>query len=198
MRILAAITCLAVVAVGLAQDRLPQEETKGYAKLCLEQATNLTDLPLKMDVDPDKPCAVRGEGGGAMVIPDKKLSKETLEKAGKDVKSVGQLWLRKWTPVVGGKAIPNDQLGIVTVTIYDKDRPMTLLFLGVRKGKALELVVYTKESEPLMVLPLKEFGSVVELPLELEWKRGEKDGDLLTLNVLGKYQAVVTIARQEK
>jgi hypothetical protein len=30
----------------------------------------------------------------------------------------------------------------------------------------------------------------------LEWQRGEKDTDALTLTVLGKYQAVLPVTRQ--
>jgi hypothetical protein len=116
----------------------------------------------------------------------------------KDVLPVGQLWLRKWTLVVDGKATPNDKLRIVTVNLDDKDRPMPFFLLGVRKGKKLELVIYAKDSEPLLVLPLKKLATLPKLPLELEWKRGEKDADFLTLNVLGKYQTVMTIAGQKK
>ena len=36
-------------------------------------------------VDPDKPCAERGEGGGAMVIPDKKLTEKVVAGAGNEV-----------------------------------------------------------------------------------------------------------------
>jgi hypothetical protein len=192
------LLALFVAGVALADDRLPQEEAQRYAKLCVEQAALLSDTQLKVAADPVKPCAVRGEGGGAMVIPDKELSAKKLGKAGKDVIPVGQLWLRKWTLVVDGKITPNDKLRIVTVNLDDKDRPMPFFLLGVRKWKKPELVIYAKDSEPLLVLPLKKLETAPKLPLELEWKRGEKDADFLTLNVLGKYQTVMTIAGQKK
>src|SRR5690348_16540473 len=98
MRPLAVVVCFAVL-VGLVagQDRLPQDEARRYAKVCVEQLGSLTDAQIETDVEPEKAVAVRGEGGGAMVIPDKKVSKEKLAKAGKDVVPVGQVWLRKWT-----------------------------------------------------------------------------------------------------
>lgn len=200
MKTLAIGIWLALLA-GVAADpnRLPQEEARGYAKLCVEQAANLTDAQVKTDVDAEKPCAVRGEGGGAMVIPEKGLLTDKLEKAGEGVVPVGQLWLRKWTPVADGKAVPNDRLRIVTVKVEDKDRPMPLLLLGVRHAdKGLEMVAYAKESEPLLVLPLQKLEAGQELPLELEWRRGDKEADSLTLNILGKFQAVLPITRQGK
>jgi hypothetical protein len=194
------LALVAGTAAAQSPNRIPQDEAKAYAKLCAERAaTVLTAAPLSMDVDPDKPCAERGEGGGAMVISDRKLTEKVLAGVGKDVVPVGQLWLRKWTLVVNGKAVANDKLRIITVTIDDKDRPMPLFLLGVRKKgeKDLELVVYAKDSAPLQVVPLKKLETASSLPLELEWSRGDKDADNLTLNILGKYQTVLKIGRQE-
>ena len=72
--------------------------------------------------------------------------------------------------------------------------------LGVRKKgeKDLEMVIYAKDSEPLLRLPLKKVEFIQELPIELEWQRGEKNVDPLTLTLFGKYQAVLPITRQEK
>jgi len=182
------------------QNRLPSDEAKGYAKLCVERAASvLTDPPIRMDVDPDKPCAERGEGGGAMIVPAKKLTDKALAGVGKDVVPVGQLWFRKWTLVVNGKLVASDKLRIITVNVDDKNRPMPLFLLGVRKGeKALELVIYATGSEPLQVVPLKKLNQIQDLPVQLEWSRGEKDSDNLTLNILGKYEGVLKIAKTGK
>jgi hypothetical protein len=194
-----AVVCVAVLAGLVAgQDRLSPEEARRYAKVCVEQLGSPGDAQIATDVDPEKAVAVRGEGGGAMAVPDKNLSKEKLAKAGKDVVPVGQLWLRKWTVVAGGKAVADDQLRVVTVKVDDQARPMPLLLVGVRqKGeKDLELVAYGKDAEPLLTLPLKRVAFVQDLPVELEWRRGEKDADSLTLTVLGKYQAVLPVTRR--
>src|SRR5579885_1565579 len=81
------------------QDKLPQDEAQRYAKVCVEQLGSLGDAQIETTVDPEKAVAVRGEGGGAMVIPDKRLSLERLGKDEKDLIPVGQVWLRKWTVV---------------------------------------------------------------------------------------------------
>jgi hypothetical protein len=87
---------------------------------------------------------------------------------------------------------------VVTIKVDDKDRPMPLLLVGVRKTakKDLELVVYARASDAPLTLPLKQVDFIPKLPVELEWQRGEKDIDSLTLIVLGKYQAVLPVTRQ--
>jgi hypothetical protein len=199
MKGLLSCCCLALLAAD--PNRLPQEDARAFARPCVERAAQLTDLPLKAEVDADKPCAVRGEGGGAMAIPDKSLTADRLAKVGKEVVPVGQLWLRKWTPVRDGKPVPDDQLRIVTVRLDDKDRPMPLLLLGVRaKGDKgdLELLAYTNEGEPLLALPLTKVEAGEDLPVELEWRRGDKVADSLTITLLGRRQAVLKITRQTK
>lgn len=198
---LAVLSLVGGIALAQSPNRIPQEEARAYAKACVERAAVvLTDAPIKTEVDAEKPCAERGEGGGAMVIPDKKLTVKALAGVGKDVVPVGQVWLRKWTLVVNGKPVPNDKLRIITVNLDDKDRPLPLFLVGVRKkGETdLELVVYAKDNEPLQVVPLKKLQTSPSLPLELEWSRGDKDADNLTLNVLGLYQAVLKITSQPK
>lgn len=120
---------------------------------------------------------------------------KAVEAAGKEVVPVGQLWLRKWTPVANGKAVPNDKLRIVLINVEDKDRPMPLLLLGVRrKGKDLELVGYAKENEPVLVLPLKKTDFIQNLPVEIDWERGEKF-DRLPIKLFGKFETVIEISR---
>ena len=201
--IVASCACLSLLA-GFAwaqQNRLPSEQAKAYAKVCVDRATAvLADPPLRMDVDPNKPCAERGEGGGAMIVPDKKLTEKVLAGAGNDVVPVGQLWFRKWTLANKGKPVAQDKLRIITVNVEDKDRPMPLFLLGIRKRgqKDVELVVYAKDSEPLLTVPLKKLDQMQDLPVLLEWSRGEKQSDNLTLNILGKYEGVLKIARTGK
>jgi hypothetical protein len=204
MKTIAVICASLSLIVGISaaqQNRLPSEEARGYAKLCVQQAASLlTDAQISMDVDPEKPCAERGEGGGAMIVPDKKLTEKVLTEMGTDIVPVGQLWFRKWTLVVNGKPVAVDNLRILTINVDEKDRPMPLFLLGVRKkgDKDRELVIFATGSEPLQVLPLKKLEQIQDLPVQLEWSRGEKDADNLTINILGKYEAVLKIARTGK
>lgn len=195
---LTALFLLLCVSAGWCQEsRLPIEAARRYAKVCVEQAGAPGDAQIATEVDPKKACAEQGEGGGAMVIAGRKLSQQTLKKIGTGIQPLGQLWLRKWTLVVQEKPLPREQLRMVTVNVDDKDRPMALFLLGLRKqAKGLELVVYAKNSAPVQVLPLRDLGILQDLPLEIEWRRGEGQYDPLTLKILGQYQAVLTITRQ--
>lgn len=197
-RLVIVVTLLACVAAGQAQNRLPLDEAQRYAKACVEHAAKLGDGPFKIDVDADKPCAERGEAGGAMAVPDKKLTAAAIAKADKTIVPVAQLYLRKWTLVKNGKPLGKDDIRGVVVNVDDKDRPMPLFLLGVRKndkGK-LELLACANDVDSAIVVPLTDYGSNPTVPVELEWKRGENNIDTLTLNIAGKYQAVLPVTRQ--
>lgn len=202
MKIGSVCLCLALYVTAFSgEGRLSNEDARRYAKLCVEQTgSKSSNAQIKTDVDPEKAYAVQGEGGGAMAIPDKALTAEKLAKAGKDVVPVGQLWLRKWTLVIDGTPVPAKTLKIAKIDIDEKKRPMPLFLLGVRKSgeKGMELLVYAKGNEPLLVMPLKSIDYIPETPLELEWTRGEKQIDPLTMKILGKYQAEFAITRTGK
>jgi hypothetical protein len=189
------------LAVGFlgAQERIPPETAQKYARHMVEHAAKQQNLQLKVDADPERPFGLKHEEVGAMVIPDKKLSEDALKNAGRDTLPVAQLWVRKLTLVVKDQPLPNDRLRIVTVTAEGEDHPLPLFLLGVRKkaGNDLELVVYGPEKEPLLSLPLQKVDIRQELPFELEGKRGDNDRGVLTLNILGKYQARLDMAKQE-
>lgn len=192
-----AISCL--TSFALAQERIPAEDAQKIARILIENAGKLADAQLKTDPDPDKAFGLRKGEHGAMVLPDKKLSADAFSKAGKDPTPAGQFWFRNVTLVVDGKPAASNQLRVVTVTADGKDHSLALFFLGVRKkGNDLELVLFAKEKEPILAVPLTKADVRQELPIEFEAAKGdaEKTG-VLTLNLLGKYQAKITIAPQE-
>jgi hypothetical protein len=190
-------TCL--LSVGMDANLLPLEEAQRYARVCVQQVGALADAQIIIKADTKKPCATLGEGGGAMVVPDEKLSVKKVQEA-RELVPVGQLWFRKWTTVIKNKPVPAERLRMVTIHVDDKDRPMALFLVGVRqKGKAgLELVLYAQDNVPHLVLPLEKLMRDQELPVELEWQRGEKNSDSLIVKLVGKYHAVIPITRQGK
>jgi len=188
--------------VGVAQaqpERIPPEEAQKYAKLFVESAGKLDGPQIKMEVDTDKPYAFKAKKHGAMVLPDKKLSADVLAKAGKELVPLGQLWLVRMTLVAADQPTPADKLRLVKVTVNNEDHQMPLLLLGVRKNAKdeLELVVYAKDKEPLLTVPLEKKEIQQELPLELEAKKGDNNRAQILLNILGKYQATLIVAPQE-
>lgn len=199
MKWLIVTLCLSLGTLPVAaQERIPQDQALKYSKILTDHAGKLADLQLKSEVDTDKPFGLRHGEVGVMVIPDKKLSADILAKVDGDVTPIGHLWFRKISPHIDGKTTPNEKLRIVTVTADDQDHPLPLFLLGVRKkNDKLELVIFAKDKEPLLATPLEKIDRNQELPIELEGKKNDNDTGLLTLNLLGKYQAKVTVAAQE-
>jgi hypothetical protein len=198
-RLLTVGSLLLVAGVVGAQERIAPEIAQKYARLFVEQAAKQQNLPIKIDADPERPCGLKHEEVGAMVIPDKNLSAEALKKVAQDITPLGQLWTRKLTMVVKDQLVPNDQLRIVTVSANGEDHLLPLFLLGVRKkaGADLELVVYGPGKEPLLQVPLEKLDATQEIPIELEGKEEGNGRGVLTLNILGKYQARLTLAKQD-
>ncbi len=196
---IAAAAVLLLAGAALAQERVPAEDAQKAGKLLAEQSAKL-EMPVQVKVEPDadKACAFHASRVAALVMPDKKLTADVFAKAGKDVVPVGQLWMRDMVPAVSDKATPNDKLRIVKVKLKDEEEPLPLCLLGVRKkGDGLELVVYAKDKEPLLTLPLEKADGKQELPIELDGKKNDNDTGTLTLNVFGKYQAKLIVAKPE-
>jgi hypothetical protein len=194
-----AASLLLLAGALLAQERVPAEDAQKAGKQLAEQSAKL-DVPAQVKVEPDadKAFAIHHEKVAALVMPDKKLSADTLSKAGKDVVPVGQLWMRRMVPVVEGKSTVNDKLRMIKITIKDEEEPLPLCLLGVRKkGDGLELLVYGKDKEPLLTLPLTKADARQDLPIEFDGKKNDNDTATLTINLLGKYEAKLIVAKAE-
>jgi hypothetical protein len=194
-----ALSVLLFAGAGLAQERLPAEDAQRFGKRLAQCSANL-DSPVQVKVEPDadKALAMRGKQVGALVMPDKNLSADALDKAGKDVLPVGQLWLRRLVPVIDGKETAKDQLRIINVQAKDEEEPLPLCLLGVRKkGDGLELLVYGNHKEPLLTLPLTKADSKYDLPIELDGKKNENETGTLTLRFFGKYEAKLLVLKPD-
>ena len=103
------------------------------------------------------------------------------------------------TDAVDSTVTPNAKLRIVPVTTPNNEElKLVFCLLGVRKnGDGLELVVLGKDKEALTKLPLKKVSVPHEMPIELEAKHGDNDTALVTITLLGKYQAVLSVKHQE-
>ena len=74
-----------------------------------------------------------------------------------------------------------------------------LFLLGVRKkgDDTFELAVYAKDKEPHLLLPLQKIDTKQELPIEMEAMKGDNETGVITLSILGKYRAKLTVGKQE-
>ena len=162
-------------------------------------AESLSDLPLKLDLDLQKPVAFKGGEAGMLVIPDKGLSGEKIAQAGKEIAPVGQLWMYRVAAAKDGKVVPNSKLRLVTVSDGKKSASVQLYLLGVRKGeKGPELVVFGGNKDPLMTLPLEKAEEGQAVPINLSGRKTGDDSGQLTLNLLGKYKVDISVMKQEE
>lgn len=198
-RMVAMIVLVQMVGVALAQERIAPEAAQNYARILVQASAQTANQPLQVQPDADKPYGLKAGDEGALVIPAKSLTEEALQKAGKEVIPLAQLWVRNLTLVIKEQLVPNDKLSVVKVTLNEQEHSLPLFLLGVRKKEdgSWEMVIFAKDKEPLLAVPLVTRDGKQELPIELE-ARGENDRGILTLNILGKYQAQMTLAKQEQ
>ena len=97
-----------------------------------------------------------------------------------------------------GSALASDKLRVATVRHKDQDVSLAQCALGVRRNHldALELLVFGKDKEPLVTLPLKRMDAPQELPLDFTAER-TGDAGCLTIKILGKYDAKLMVTELE-
>jgi hypothetical protein len=185
------LALLGTIQIVAAQERLPREEALKYATAVSADAKQLKGTPIPTDVDTQSPVALREGEYGGMVLPQKNLSAEALSKAGKDaVTPLGQLWLLKLAPMCNGQAVSAEKLRLVNVQADGGEVTVPQCALGVRRNSAdaLELLVFGKDKEPLLAVPLKAIESKQDLPIDMDAET-DYDSGKVTLKILGKYQA---------
>ena len=193
MLLLAALLGVSTLAHG--QEKVGRDEALKYAFLLSANLNVLLDTPIPTDPDVKRPVAVRDEDHGALVLPETKLTAQTLAKAGKEIVPVGQLWLANLAPVSEGQVVPADKLRLVHLNDGNTELDAPCLALGVRKGSTngLELLIYSKGHEPLMRLPLKATSVSQEMPIEMSAERKSDGSGTLTLQFFGKYEATLNL-----
>jgi hypothetical protein len=199
--ILIATALLTLCINATAQEPVPRQECLKYAFFAAANLKEMLKTPIPTDPDVKRPVAVRDGEFGGMVLPESKLSAEVLARAGSEVTPVGQLWLHKLTPMSGESAVPASKLRTVHVNSSDEEADVPCLALGVRKGSdgSLQLLIYGKEKEPIVKVPMKAIaGSAAqENPIEISAERKD-EGGLVTLRLVGKYQASFMVTEPEQ
>jgi len=186
---IAAVLLTGVLAVQ-AQERLPREEALKYAFIVSANLKEMLNTPIPTDPDVKRPVALRDGDYGGMVLPEAKLTAEKLAKAGTEVVPVGQLWLHKLAPLVGGQVALPSKLHKVHLSVGDQEGDAVCCALGVKKSgdEGLELLVFGKDKEPLAKAPMKAISATQENPIEMSSER-QDDRGVIVLKLLGKYEA---------
>lgn len=181
---------IAGLAAAQAQEQLSRQEALKYAFAVSANLAAMLKTPIPTDPDVKRPVAMRDGDYGGMVLPESKLGSEVFAKAGKDVAPVGQLWLLKLVPTNSGQPVPASKLRMVDVSADEGQAMVPCCALGVRKGAndGLELLVFGKDTEPVLHVPMQTISRQQENPIEMSSERKDEAG-LVTLRFLGKYEA---------
>ena len=196
--IVAAVLLTGILAIQ-AQERLPREEALKYAFIVSANLKEMLKTPIPTDPDVKRPVAVRDGDYGGMVLPEAKLSAETLAKVGTEVVPIGQLWLHKLAPLSGGQVALPSKLHKVHVSAGDQEGDAVCCALGVKKNAdaGLELLVFGKDKEPLARAPMKAISATQENPIEMSSER-QDDRGVVVLKLLGKYEARFDVTDPEQ
>lgn len=183
-----------------AQDAINLEEAQKAARKLSSSASGITDAPFTVEADLEKPQGIKAEGVGLIVLPDRKLTVELLAAANSAITPLGQLWTLKLAVASNGKPAAADKLRHLTITDGEKDREVSLYFLGATKtdAGALELVVYAKDKEPLLRVPIKKrVAGKQEFPIEVSGVKNDDHTGTLSLRIFGEYDAQLLLMREE-
>ena len=198
---LTAVLFLAGLSVAQAQEALPRDEAlKAAFQLCRD-LPKMLDTPIPTDPDVKRPVGVHADKRGLMILPESKLSLDAVAKAGPDAVSIGQLWLLRIAPVVGGQPAKAEQMHMVSFSGGSGDNEnvtVALCALGVRKGAdgRPELLVYGKDKGPLLHVALTPISDKQQNPIEVSAEQ-QGDGAMLTLKILGKFTAGFAVGTAE-
>ena len=196
--LIAAVLLTGLLAVQ-AQEKMSREETLQIAFYTSLDLKAMLNTPIPTDPDVKRPVAVKDGDYGSLVLPETRLSADTFSNAGKEAKSVGQIWLRGLAPMNAGEVVPASKLRTVHVNAGGQEADAVCCALGVCKDAngGLELLVYGKDKEPVTRVALKSISGQQDNPIELSAERKDDSG-VLTLKFLGKYEAAFSVTAPEQ
>jgi hypothetical protein len=179
------------------QEPVPLDRAREFARHLNESANKLANTPITVDADVLNPHGIHAGESGALVVPDRNLTAAALDSIGEKPLPVGELFLRNVTFTRDGSAVANDRLQHITVAMQDTRVQLPIFFLAARKtadGK-LELVVFGKDMEPLATSPLGKVPAKAQFPIELTAEKRDENSGLLTLKIVGQYEAELVLQR---
>jgi len=197
-KILITSLLLGAVQFASAQEKLSREETLKYAFVVAADLKQLQGTPIPTDVDVKQPVAIKDGDFAGMVLPEAKLTVDAIAKVSDKAIAIGQLWLLKLTPMQNGEAIASSKLRMVTLTHEGEQATVSQCTLGVQRNSSgnLELLVFGKDKEPVVKVPLKTMDAKQDVPVDISAERESESGKV-TLNVLGKYTATFAVTALE-
>lgn len=195
-----AAALMAALPATQAQERLERSEALKYAFMVSADLDQLLGTPITTDPDVKRPLALRDGEYGCMLLPEAKLRAQSVERLSNDrTLAVGQLWLLKLAPLDEDRVVAESKLRMVEVSGVEGHATVPCCALGLRKTSSgeYELLVFGKDKEPVLRAPVKTLSETAKPGVDLTAER-QNDGGLLTLTLLGKYQASFKVTDPER
>ena len=187
-------SAILAAATAQAQEMLSREEAMRYALVAALHEPATFQAPIRVDADLKRPVAGHDGDYGALILPETKLSAATFEGQGGGILPVGQLWLRRLTPMVDGYAVDASRLQMVNISHEGEyvRVPFCLMGAGRTKDGGLELLVFGKGKEPILRVPMKKVDRTQSMPIEVRAER-ESESGRVTLQFVGRYEATFSV-----
>ncbi|MHA3772769.1 hypothetical protein ACXR0O_14645 [Verrucomicrobiota bacterium sgz303538] len=174
-----------------AQEPVPLDRAREFARSLSESAASLKDAPVHVDADVLNPVGLHADDRGVLVVPDRNLTANALNSGGSELIPVGELFLRNVGFAADGKLLPTEKLQHITVAMQDRKVEVPIYLLAAKKdteGK-LELLIFGKGSEPIVRARMGKVASKAKMPIELTAEKQGDNSGMLTLNIAGQYEA---------
>lgn len=180
-----------------AQEPVPLERAREFARHLVESSGNHPGAAVKIDPDVLNPVAIRVEQSGVLVVPDRNLSSDVLANAAAALVPIGELFLRNVTLTVDGQPLDKEKFRQITVAMQDQKAEVPTCLLAASKDKEgnLELLVFGKGTEPLARTRIGKVPSQATMPIELSAEKQDENSGLLRLNLAGQYEAELLVQR---
>lgn len=180
-----------------AQEPVPLERAREFARHLVQSAGNLSGAAVRVDADVLNPAAIRADDCGALVVPDRNLTADVLANATSTPVAIGELFLRNVTLTVDGQPVDKAKLRYFTFVMGEQSAEVPVYLLGARKDAEgnLELLVFGKGSEPVARTRIGKVSSEAKMPIELSAEKQDENSGLLRLDLVGQYEAELLLYR---
>jgi len=184
------LSCLLVAGQSGGQTLLSPGEARHYAALTRQDPQSLEKLPLQIQADLSGPIGLTEGDYGGLLIPDARLRLKAVQEAQAAPTPVAELWFHHLAPMKDGWAVSEADLYLVEVTNDGERIKVPCCPVGIRKGDqgGLELLVYGKGKQPLLVLPMRAVNRPGAAPVEFLAERDRDDAGQITIRLFGKYE----------
>lgn len=200
------LTLVAAVAaaVGIARadvmiESLPEEQIKQFSPLALALIKDqFPDPPVKVEAQPELTQGYLVQKQfGVVIIPDKNLTADAIDKAGEKEIPVGILATKSLTLEDKEALVGADK---VAVANFNDILKIPVFFLATKAaGDVRTLEVYSKAGKPLVSIPLKKLpaagmGTLTAKLANVDLEKKKLD---VNLAVAGAYETTVKMGYQE-